>query len=116
MIVRLRLETGTPIRRQAGKNRHVAYAVAALLWPAVLMAYSLTLWALAAQVRLAGDFAIPGGIFSHWQVWAAAAVFLHLGAVRLNRYGRTGDLQSSLNFLPGVSREENREAPDNSRY
>lgn len=93
MIVRIRLETGPRIRKERGKNRHVASAVAVLLWPAVFTAYVLGGWALGAQVRLAGPFGIEHGMFSHWQLWIVAAISLHLGAVALGRYGRDGDLR-----------------------
>lgn len=92
MIVRLRLSPGPPIRQKQGKNRHVAFAMASLLWPAVLGAYALGLWALGSQLRITAGFAISSGIFSHWQVWVFFGILLHLGAVSLNRYGRTGQL------------------------
>jgi membrane protein implicated in regulation of membrane protease activity len=116
MIVRIRLETGPMIRKEPGKNRHVAYAIAGLLWPTVLTAYCLAFWALAAQVQLAGEFAIPGGVFSHWQVWAALAIALHLSAIGLNRYGRTGNFRASVAFLAWLSHLANRRTPDGPSY
>jgi hypothetical protein len=92
MIVRIRLETGPPIRKTTGKNRHVASAVAALLWPAIFTAYVLGVWALAAQIRVTEAFGIPQGFFSHWQVWVAGGISLHVGAAMLNRYGRDNKL------------------------
>ena len=91
MIVRIRLQQGRPIGRKRGKNRHVAFACAALLAPAALMAYALGFWRLASDMGMAGEFAITG-VFSHWQVWIAVAVGLHLAASALNRYGRGDDL------------------------
>ncbi len=92
MIVRLRLPLGPPIRREKGKNRHIAFAMASLMWPAVLGAYALGVWALSSQLRITAGFAISSGLFSHWQVWLFFGLLLHLGAVSLNRYGRTGEL------------------------
>jgi hypothetical protein len=90
MIVRVRLRRGPRIRRQGGKNRHVALALAALLAPGALMAYVLGLWKLGSDMGLMGAFAIPAGLFSHWQVWIALGFTLHACALVLNRYGRSG--------------------------
>ncbi len=93
MIVRLRLQTGPRIRKAQGKNRHVVSAIAALMWPAVLIAYVLGFWALGAQIRVAGAFAISRGVFSHWQVWLAAALSLHMATMMLTRYGQNGEMR-----------------------
>lgn len=103
MIVRLRFHTGPRIRKTRGKNRHVASAVAALMWPGVLTAYVLTLWALGAQIQVTGSFGISRGIFSHWQVWMATALSLHLAAVVLNRYGRNGELRFPTQLFSWIS-------------
>jgi hypothetical protein len=87
MKVRIRLHTGRPIQRRAGKNRQLALAGGALLIPVSLMAYVLGFWRLAADMGMAGEFAITG-LFSHWQMWIAVALLLHLTASVLNRYGR----------------------------
>ncbi|SRR5713101_5536302 len=87
MIVRIRLQQGRPIERKRGKNRHVALACASLLVPAALMAYVLGVWRLASDMGMAGEFVITG-IFSHWQVWIAVAVGIHLASAVLNRYGQ----------------------------
>jgi hypothetical protein len=92
MIARIRLRRGRPIQRRRGKNRHVALAFAALLVPASLMAYVLGFWRLLADMGIVGQFAITG-VFSHWQIWIAVGVSLHLVAYSLNRYGRGGDLE-----------------------
>jgi len=103
MKVRLRLPTGPPIKRKQGKNRHLAAAAGALLIPASLMAYVLGFWRLASDMGLATGFTIAG-LFSHWQVWIALAVSLHVTASILNRYGRAGQFQVprllNLRILP----------------
>ena len=98
MKVRLRFNTGPRIANVRGKNRHIASAIAALLWPGVLTAYSLAFWALGAQLRFAGDFAIARGPLSHWQVWLALAIVLTLAALELAHYGRTGGLRLASNL------------------
>jgi hypothetical protein len=104
MIVRVRFRSGPRIRRQGPKNRHVALAFAALLAPAVLMAYALGLWGLAADLRVASAFGIASGLLSHWQVWLVLAAVLHAGAAILNRYGRRGEFllwSILLRYVPG---------------
>ena len=92
MMVRIKLEKGRPVQRKTGKNRRVASAIGTLLMPAVLMAYVLGFWRLASDLGMAGEFAITG-LFSHWQVWIAAAAALHIGSASLIRYGRGGALE-----------------------
>ena len=48
----------------------------------------LAFWRIGADLNLTGSFAIPSGLFSHWQVWMGAAALLQLCASVLNRYGR----------------------------
>ena len=87
MVVRLRFRYGPKIRRKPRKNRHVALALGALLTPAALTALSLAFWRIGADLRLAGQFAIRDGLFSHWQVWMVIALAVEMIAILLNRYG-----------------------------
>jgi hypothetical protein len=111
MKLRLRLQNGPRVAANGrGKNRHVASALAALLWPGVLTAYSLAVWALAAQLRVSGEFAISRGPFSHWQVWLAGAILLNLTAIGLSQYGRTGDLRLPSQLTSWLSGSGSRRA------
>ena len=105
MIARIKLKKGGPVRRRRGKNRHLALAFGSLLIPASLMAYVLGFWRLASDMGLAGEFGITG-LFSHWQIWIALAVLLHVMSSSLNRYGRGGDFEMprilAFRFFPGV--------------
>jgi len=64
--------------------------VAALLTPAALVASVLAIWRILAGMNWTNSFAIPSGLFSHWEVWLGAAVLLQLCSHLLNRYGRGG--------------------------
>jgi len=88
MIVRIRFGPSPHVMRKPHKNRGVALAAASLLAPVAAMALVLGIWGLAADLKIAGDFAISNGLFSHWQVWIASAVVLAFVARLLNRYGR----------------------------
>ena len=87
MVVKIRFWSGPTVSRAGRKNRHVALAAASLLTPLVLATLALGLWKLAADLRVAGQFAIAEGLFSHWQVWLAAAGLIEFAVVILNRYG-----------------------------
>ncbi len=87
MLVRIRLQRGPTVRQKARKNRHVALASAALLTPAAVTAFVLSMWRLGADLGFARSFAIHTGILSHWQVWLAISVATQFLAVVLNRYG-----------------------------
>ena len=62
-----------------GRLGDAGYSLAALV---------LAIWRLGADLNLTGSFAIPSGLFSHWQVWMGAAVLLQVCSLALNRYGR----------------------------
>ena len=88
MVIRIRLDYGPFVQKRAGKNRHLALALAALLTPAALMAIALAFWRLAADLAWTGEFAISTGLFSHLYVWIGIAVGLLSASALLNRYGR----------------------------
>src|SRR5271154_2895032 len=88
MVVRIRLSSGPKVRQKRRKNQHVALATASLLTPAAVMACALTFWRLAADLNATGQFPIPNGLFSHWQVWLTLAASLQFCAAQLNRYGK----------------------------
>jgi len=86
MLVRIRLS-----RPEAGgyapHPRDIALACASLLIPSALLAFTLAVWNIAADLRWTGEFIVSTGIFSHWQAWFCIAAFLLLFARLLNRYG-----------------------------
>jgi hypothetical protein len=96
MVVRIRFGKGRALgNRPARPNQRLALAAAALLTPAALMASVLAAWRIAADLNFAGSFAIASGLFSHWQVWLAAAAVLQLCSRVLNRYGHDRDEATS---------------------
>ena len=88
MLVRIRLGKHTPVGSKRATNRRVAQAIAALLKPAALVACVLGCWRIASDFNWTGGFAIPSGLFSHWQVWLGGAAVLQLCSHALNRYGK----------------------------
>jgi hypothetical protein len=96
MVVRIRFGKGPPIgSRRTERNKKLALAAAALLTPAALVASVLAIWRIAADLKFTNSFAIPSGLFSHWQVWLAAAVVLQVCSRMLNRYGKGGSAATS---------------------
>ncbi|HEY2017577.1 MAG TPA: hypothetical protein VGH38_28925 [Bryobacteraceae bacterium] len=88
MVVRIRFGKGPRVVRNRGKNRRIASAVAAFLAPAGAIALVLAAWRVAADLNWTNSFAIPSGLFSHWQVWLGAAALLQLCSHFLNRYSK----------------------------
>jgi hypothetical protein len=82
-------------RRDSGRAslqvQNAALALASLLAPAALIAFTLTLWSLGAELHLTARFFVARGLLSHWQVWLAAAAGLSFCAWLLNRYARAID-------------------------
>jgi len=95
MLVRIQFGKGAKLERAGRKNRRVAAGFAALLTPAAVMAAVLGCWRLASDLKLAGDFAISSGLFSHWQVWFASAALLVACSRMLNHYGRADESTAS---------------------
>jgi hypothetical protein len=59
-------------------GRQLPNILVALLTPAALVALAMGLWRVSADLDWAGAFPIPGGFFSHWQVWIALSVGLKM--------------------------------------
>jgi hypothetical protein len=96
MVVRIRFGKGPTLgSRRHERPKTIALAAAALLSPAALVASVLALWRIAADLNFTNSFAIPTGIFSHWQVWLAAAVALEVCSRALNRYAKDRDPAAS---------------------
>jgi hypothetical protein len=94
MLVRIRFGKRSPVSAKRAKNRRAAQAIAVLLKPAALIACVLGCWRIASDFNWTGGFAIPSGVFSHWQVWLGGAAVLQLCSYALNRYGK-GDRTAS---------------------
>jgi hypothetical protein len=91
MVVRIRFRRGPKVARQRRAGRQLAIGIASLLPPLAFTAGVLAAWRIAADLKLAGSFAISTGLFSHWQVWMATAILLEVCARVLNRYARNED-------------------------
>ena len=88
-MVRIRFAKppGRDVRR--AQNQRMAQGIAVLLKPAALTAFAVGFWRIAADLHWTSSFAIPAGLFSHWQVWLGGAALLGICSHILNRYGRT---------------------------
>ena len=96
MVVRIRFAKGPKLgSRRNERSKTTALVLAALLSPAALVATVLALWRIAADLNVTNSFAIPSGLFSHWQVWLAAAAVLQLCSRVLTRWGRGGKAATS---------------------
>ena len=95
MVLKIRFGKVSRVGLRRGKNRRMASVVAALLTPIGLIAFVLAVWRVAADLNWANSFAIPSGLFSHWQVWLGAAALLQVVSYLPNRYGSGGDAATS---------------------
>ena len=103
MKVKLRFPPGATVKRAPGKNRHVALAVAALMTPATLVMAVMSVWRIGADLQVMTEFPIVDGVWSHWQMWLAAAAASHLASVLLNRYGKTGQMGVARSIANGFT-------------
>ena len=88
MRVRIRFARRPRSATRRSRDQRIALVVAALLTPAAAIAAALGFWRIAADLNWASSFAIPSGVFSHWQVWLGVAAALQLCSHILNRYGK----------------------------
>jgi hypothetical protein len=91
MIVRIRFRRARKTVRTRRASQRLAAGIGALLPPLAFTAGVLAVWRIAADLKMAGTFAISTGLFSHWQVWLLAAILLGLCARALNQYGKNED-------------------------
>ena len=84
MLVRVRWRK--PRTMQAPQFRNAALAIASLLMPSALIAFTVSFWSIAAELKWTSDFFVAAGLFSHWQVWLFAAGTLLALARLFNRY------------------------------
>ena len=87
MLVRVRLKFGGN-RPAPRSERQAALVLSTLMTPVALMAWALAAWRLASDLNWTGPFAIPGGVFSHWQVWVALAIGVQFASYLLQRTAR----------------------------
>ena len=82
--IRLRLKAKTP-----GKsNRQLAMTLSRWMPPLSALASVLAFWRLGADIDRNLGFGISQGLLSHWQVWLATGLLLHVAGPMLARYGR----------------------------
>lgn len=117
MKIKLRFPPGATVKQASGKNRHVALAVAALMTPATLVMSVMALWRLGSDLQMMTEFPITEGVWSHWQMWLAAAAASQVATVLLNRYGKTGQMgivksiTNGFQFLFGRPQPKSRPSP-----
>jgi hypothetical protein len=117
MKIKLRFPPGATVKQTSGKNRHVALAVAALMTPATLVMAVMAMWRLGSDLQMMTEFPITEGVWSHWQMWLAAASASQVATVLLNRYGKTGQMgivksvTNGFQFLFGRPQAKPRPSP-----
>ena len=88
MVVRIRFGRGRMVARRKGKNSRMAQLAASGLTLVSISCLALGTWRLCADLKVAGDFAFPSGILSHWQLWLGVGAAVQYGCLRLTRYAR----------------------------
>ena len=94
MIVRIKLRVGPRLAANRNLDSKLAFALASLLTPAAVLCIVVGLWRLLADLNITEEFAIQGGLLSHWQVWFALGVAVQMASVYLDRYARRIEEQS----------------------
>ena len=89
MEARLISTINPTLKRVETASQEAAPVFGYLLTPIALVGYVLAAWRLAADLRWVSDFFVETGLFSHWQVWLALAIGIHMLASYLNRFGRS---------------------------
>lgn len=82
----IRIVLSRPIGDAEQRFLRFAPAIAALLAPASLIAFTISCWSIADRFHWTTNFFVSTGLFSHWQTWMILAAALLLGARVLTRY------------------------------
>ena len=90
MVVRIRFAKPPSQSEKRLRNQRLALVFATLLQPPAVAALALALWRICASFQWVASFAIPDGLFSHWQTWIAGAAGIWLCSSALDRYGKNG--------------------------
>jgi hypothetical protein len=69
--------------RTVASTREVAPLVRELLIPVTVIPFIMAAWSLGADLRLTGEFPLPG-IMSRWMVWTGIGLVFYYCASRLN--------------------------------
>jgi len=91
MIVRIRFGRGRLVTNRKGKNSRAARLLASLLTLVAISFAIFGFWRLGQDLDILGDFVFPTGLFSHWQVWIAAAAATQYAVWRLMRYSKLSE-------------------------
>jgi hypothetical protein len=65
--------------------QHFGALVSALMGPAVVSAYAVALWSLAANFGWTDSFMFTSGALSNWLIWLSLAILVHVAASILRR-------------------------------
>jgi hypothetical protein len=65
-------------QRVTASQQNLALAASSLLAPCALIAFTLTCWSVAADLRWTSNFFVSRGFFSHWQSWLISSILLLL--------------------------------------
>jgi hypothetical protein len=84
MIVRIRLQK--PRIEDPHKFNNLALVASTLTAPSSLLAFTLTVWTITADLGWTGSFFLVHGPFSHWQVWLCTAALLLFVSRLLDHY------------------------------
>ncbi len=84
MVVRIRWRRWQEWRLL--RPEKLALAIASLLTPSALLAFTTAFWIAASDMRWTSQSFPSHGLFSHWQVWLGIAGVLLLIARLLDRY------------------------------
>lgn len=81
--------SGTPVSPQAHFHVRLRNSVIVLIQlmspPAILLAGAFGVWRLGADLGWTGEFPIPSGVFSRYQVWFAMATAFYFSAAAFER-------------------------------
>jgi hypothetical protein len=88
MVVKIRFARGAVVSRRSGKNSRIAKLCASVLTMGSITCALFGLWRIGTDLGWTGDFVIPAGLLSHWQVWMGIAMAVQYLSWQLTLYAR----------------------------
>jgi hypothetical protein len=88
MVVKIVFGQRPVAPHRPGNDSRLATLAASVFTLVSISFASLAIWRIGTDLEWAGDFVIPSGFLSHWQVWMGAAIAVQYLGWRLGRYAR----------------------------
>jgi hypothetical protein len=104
MRVTIRLRRGRRLATKGGHDprRRAARQLSTWFTQAAIFGYAMTIWKYGYDLGRVKEFAVEGGLFSHWQAWGALSVGSQLLGVPLRHFSESKAASAPQRVTPAA--------------